>query len=238
MRMLRLRQGIGQTPWETEAQRLIAIAAGGQPCPDITLLGDFKDRLPRAWGDKVARKELLREYRHNHVPPLLLAQDCQLFAQASASLVPVLNTPVSLIADSPQLPCPEWLRWHGSPTAWRCWRAWVTIRLTGARPMWGREAFPLVLPRCHHCGATGVSVRHVLCQCVGALPFFEAAAAALPAKPWVRDTTAWIVDLLREDRDHPHLLVLKILAVGRAILPCVWANLDPVDQSVELWLGD
>ena len=139
---------------------------------------------------------MLRRYRHDVVRPALQAREDAAFELAAAKPVPVLGIPFRLLHGQSAKFHPGTLCWRGSPSFWRAFRCWATVRLTGRWPIGGGRVLPYTVAACPGCGARDITVLHPLCVCVATLPVFQSVCQFLPSQPWDRSSPGWLHALL------------------------------------------
>jgi hypothetical protein len=167
--------------WVPFTQELLALPRLGEPIAEITSCTGFSDDyIQHARADKAVRKALLRRYRWEVVRPRLLAMDLAEYYDACAKPVPTLGIPFAVLEPNPGKLSVDLLRMNGAHGAWRWYRAWAMIRVSGRwpAPVWGCRDFPMVLDGCPFCGCTNVNVLHPLLECGG----FEAEYAVLKSR--------------------------------------------------------
>ena len=116
---------------------------------------------------------MLRRYRWEVVRPRIAARDLHEYLEACSKAIPVLGVSYAMLEPNPGKLSIDMLNIDVAPGAWRNYRAWAVIRISGRwpAPVWGSQAFPLAVDLCPFCHDSQITVLHPLFSC----PHFSAA---------------------------------------------------------------
>lgn len=186
--------------------------------------------LWKARTDSATRKAVLRRYRWEVVRPILYQYDQAAYAQAATKTIVALGWTFARLQPRPSKLPVDLLRLDTHPSAWRWFKMWAQVRLTGAWPIptLGGESFPIYIAECPACGSRCITVRHPLCECPGTLVLYRQLCSAV-SMPHRQQTSLFMYALFAHDPPVSER-AQHVRYVGLALHPGVVCHLSAVNQ--------
>jgi len=245
-RMMSAADDSGAYTWSSVVRQRMADL--GDCCPkDVVIWAEERPELiAQARACRVARKDLLRQYRQLEVLPPLQEYDMRAFRRAAEKDLSALGCSVGDLLPVPTKVPLDLLADCTSFQFWRWFRLWAVTKLTGAWPfaVFGHEAKNERMQRCPACGARDVCVPHALALCPATEALYMELKHEALSFPVKRDRTV-ARDLLRAPMEHPEFASI-VKYCGAALPVCMGPILnagdadlgfdEQVKQDVDTWL--